>query len=140
MNTNTNTESSISDLPRRLEQAVRDESPSAVAALFIEDGSFWIADERTPQGAAASGKQGIEALFGGWFSAIQLELSIGEASHSIDLGDGQVLQSGVFTRTVTVRETGDQVEERGGYVRLVTRVNGGWKYRALSVVVLAPSS
>lgn len=140
MNTNTNTESSIPDLPRRLEQAVRDESPSAVAGLFTDDGSFWIADERAPQGAAATGKQEIEGLFGGWFGAIQLQLSIGEASHSVELDDDQALQSGVFTRTVTIRETGDQVEERGGYVRLVTRVNGGWKYRALSVVVLPPSS
>lgn len=72
---NASTDTIISDLPRRLEQAVRDES----------------------------------------------------------------LQSGVFIRKITVRDTGDQVEERGGYVRLVTQVSGAWKYRALSVVVLPPS-
>ena len=47
--------------------------------------------------------------------------------------------TGVFSRKITVRQTGDQVDERGGYVRLVTQVNGAWKYRALSVVVLPPS-
>ena len=136
---NTSNDTSMSDLPRRLEQAVRDESPSAVAALFTDDGSFWIADERVPSGMAAVGKDEIEQLFTSWFSAIQLQLNIAEASHSADAGDGQVLQSGVFSRMITVRETGDQVEERGGYVRLVTQVNDAWKYRALSVVVLPPS-
>lgn len=136
---NTSTDTSMSDLPRRLEQAVRDESPSAVAALFTDDGSFWIADERAPRGTAAVGKGGIEQLFAGWFSAIQLQLSIAEASHSADAGEGQLLQSGVFSREITVRQTGDQVEERGGYVRLITQVDGAWKYRALSVVVLPPS-
>ncbi len=135
----TSTDNSMSDLPRRLEQAVRDESPSAVAALFTDDGSFWIADDRAPGGTAAVGKEGIEQLFAGWFSAVQLQLSIAEASHSADAGEGQVLQSGVFSRKITVRETGDQIEERGGYVRLVTQVNGAWKYRALSVVVLQRS-
>ncbi len=135
----TSTDTSISDLPQRLEQAVRDESPSAVAALFTDDGSFWIADERAPSGMAAVGRDGIQHLFTAWFSAIQLQLSIAEASHSADAGEGQLLQSGVFSRKVTVRETGDQVDERGGYVRLVTQVNGAWKYRALSVVVLPPS-
>ena len=136
---NTSTDISITDLPRRLEQAVRDESPSAVAALFTDDGSFWIADERAPSGTAAVGKEGIEQLFAGWFSAIQLQLSVAEPSHSADAGEGQLLQSGVFRRKITVRQTGDQVDERGGYVRLVTQVNGAWKYRALSVVVLPPS-
>ena len=136
---NMNTETNMSDLPRRLEQAVRDESPSAVAGLFTDDGSFWIADERAPSGIAALGKDGIEQLFAGWFSAIQLQLGIAEASHSVEVGEGQLLQSGVFSRKVTVRETGDQVEEKGGYVRLVTHVDGVWKYQALSVVVLPPS-
>ena len=136
---NTSTETNISDLPRRLEQAVRDESPSAVAGLFTDDGSFWIADERAPSGTAAAGRDGIEQLFAGWFSAVQLQLSIAEASHSVEVGDCQLLQSGVFSRKITVRETGDQVEEKGGYVRLVTHINGTWKYRALSVVVLPPS-
>lgn len=126
----------IAELPRRLEQAVTDESPSAVAALFTEDGSFWIADERTPAGAAASGKEGIEQLFAGWFGAVQLELRIDEPTHSVDVDDERVLQSGVFTRTITVRATGDRVDERGGYVRLVRRVNGDWRYQVLSVVVL----
>ncbi len=85
---NTSTDTSIIDLPRRLEQAVRDESPSAVAALFTDDGSFWIADERAPSGTAAEGKEGIEQLFAGWFSAIQLQLSIGEATLSADAGEG----------------------------------------------------
>ena len=136
---NTSTETNISDLPRRLEQAVRDESPSAVAGLFTDDGSFWIADERAPSGTAALGRDGIEQLFAGWFSAIQLQLSIAEASHSVEVGQGELLQSGVFSRKITVRETGDQLEEKGGYVRLVAHIDGTWRYRALSVVVLPPS-
>ena len=139
MHTSTETETNVSDLPRRLEQAVRDESPSAVAGLFTDDGTFWIADERAPSGAAASARDGIEQLFARWFSAIQLRLSIAEASHSMEVDEGQLLQSGVFSRKITVRETGDQVEEKGGYVRLVTHINGTWRYRALSVVVLPPS-
>lgn len=65
---NTTRETMLSDLPRRLEQAVSEESPSAVAGLFTEDGSFWIADERAPAGMAASGREGIGQLFAGWFS------------------------------------------------------------------------
>lgn len=133
---NTTRETMLSDLPRRLEQAVSEESPSAVAGLFTEDGSFWIADERAPAGMAASGREGIGQLFAGWFSAIQLGLSIGEATHTVEVEEGQVLQSGVFNRRIKVRETGDEIEERGGYVRLVVRVNGSWRYRSLSVVVL----
>ena len=69
----TNTDrTSISELPRRLEQAMRDESASAVAALFTEDGSFWVADERTPTCAAACGREEIERLFAGWFGAVGL--------------------------------------------------------------------
>ncbi len=127
---------SVSELPRLLEQAMRDESASAVAALFTEDGSFWIADERTPTGVAASGKEEIEQLFAGWFGAVGLRLAIEEPTHSVGLGEERLLQSGVFTRTVTVRETGDEVEERGGYVRLIRNLNGDWKYQVLSVVVL----
>lgn len=130
----------LAELPRRLEQAVRDESPSAVAALFTEDGSFWIADERTPKGEAAVGRDGIEGLFTGWFGAVQLQLSIEEASHSVDVDDDRLLQSGVFTRSIRVLETGDQLQERGGYVRLVKRENGRWRYQTLSVVVLAPGA
>ena len=135
--TNTGT-TSISELPRLLEQAMRDESPSAVAALFTEDGSFWIADERTPTGAAASGREAIEQLFAAWFGAVGLALAIDDPTHSVDLGDQRLLQAGVFTRTITVRQTGDQVEERGGYVRLIRKLNGDWQYQALSVVVLQP--
>ena len=55
----TNTDAtSMSELPRLLEQAMRDESASAAAALFTEDGAFWIADERTATGVA-SGTQEI---------------------------------------------------------------------------------
>ena len=127
---------SISELPRLLEQAMRDESASAVAALFTEDGSFWIADERTPTGAAASGQEEIEQLFAGWFGAVGLRLAIEEPTHSVDLDQERLLQSGVFTRTITLRQTGDEVEERGGYVRLVRKLNGDWRYQVLSVVVL----
>ncbi|MDP8962235.1 MAG: nuclear transport factor 2 family protein [Actinomycetota bacterium] len=133
----TNTDvTSISELPRLLEQAIRDESPSAVAALFTEDGSFWIADDRTPTGAAASGKEEIEQLFAGWFGAVGLRLAIEEPTHSVRLDEERVLQSGVFARTIIVRETGDEIEERGGYVRLIKKLNGHWKYQVLSVVVL----
>lgn len=137
---NANTETTLSDLPRRLEQAVKDESPSAVAGLFTDDGGFWIADGRAPAGMTATGKDEIEELFAGWFSAIQLRLSIEEPSQSMEVGGGDLLQSGVFSRRITIRETNDEVEERGGYVRLVTESNGSWRYRALSVVVLPPSS
>lgn len=133
----TNTDvTSISELPRLLEQAMRDESASAVAALFTEDGTFWIADDRTPTGAAASGKEEIEQLFAGWFGAVGLRLAIEEPTHSVSLDEERMLQSGVFTRTITVRETGDDVEERGGYVRLIRKLNGRWKYQVLSVVAL----
>ncbi len=84
---------------------MRDESASAVAALFTEDGTFWIADERTPTGAAASGTEEIEHLFAGWFSAVGLRLAIEEPTHSVRLDEERLLQSGVFTRTVTVRDT-----------------------------------
>ncbi len=127
---------SVSELPRLLEQAMRDGSASAVAALFTKDGSFWIADERTPRGVAASGKEEIERLFAGWFGAVGLRLAIEEPTHSVSLGEDRLLESGIFTRTVTVRETGDEVEERGGYVRLIRNVNGDCKYQVLSVVVL----
>lgn len=115
---------------------MRDESASGVAALFTEDGSFWIADGRTPTGAAASGKEEIEHLFAGWFGAVGLRLAIEEPTHSVRLDEERLLQSGVFTRTVTVRETDDEVEERGGYVRLIRKLNGDWRYQVLSVVVL----
>lgn len=39
-----------------------------------------------------------------------------------------------------MRQTGDQISKSGGCVRLVTQVDGAWKYRALSVVVLPPSA
>ena len=77
---------SITELPRLLEQAMRDESAAGVAALFTEDGSFWIADERSPTGAAASGKEEIEQLFAGWFGAVGLRLAIEEPTHSVSLG------------------------------------------------------
>lgn len=136
----TSDEADLSQLPRRLEQAVRDESPAAVAALFTEDGSFWIADERSPKGDAAVGRDGIEALFASWFGAVRLRLSIDEASHSVDLDDDRLLQSGVFTRSIGIRETGEEIEERGGYVRLVKRAEGIWRYQVLSVVVLPPGA
>lgn len=129
----------LAELPRHLERTVKDEDASAVAELFTEDGTFWIADQRTPDGAAASGREEIGRVFAGWFNAVGLKLRIDDPTHSVDLESERLLQSGVFTRTITVRDTGDQVDERGGYVRLVKRTDGGWKYEALSVVVLAPT-
>ncbi len=84
---------------------MRDESGSAVAALFTDDGAFWIADEHGPTGAAASGKQEIGQLFAGWFGAGGLRLAIEEPTHSVNLEEERLLQSGVFTRTITVRQT-----------------------------------
>ena len=62
-------------------------------------------------------------------------MAIEEPAHSVTLDEERLLQSGVFTRTVTVRQTGDEVEERGGYVRLIRNFNGDSKYQVLSVVV-----
>lgn len=128
---------STTALAARFEQAVKDESPSAVAALFADDGSMWLVDDNAPDGATFQGRAGVEEAFAGIFAGVQLDLAIGAPSHAVAVDEAgeRRLESGVLARTIRVRESGVRVQEHAGYVRMVRLVEGTWKYEALSVVV-----